>query len=212
MNQMNNLKSLLFLISVLLSGCGLPVNNKPPANFYYLNPDRNLNSIGRTILLELDNDSEFPKISADTTEALAKELRKEQVLGITVVRKNQPQWQNLQLDMDNVYTIEKLSTIRQTLKANAVLMGSVTVFQPYPHMTIGLRLKLVDLTDGELLWALDQIWDTTDKKTKDRINDYYSDHNIFGVGNLREKLGTISSLKFVKFVAYEISETLQPQR
>lgn len=112
--------------------------------------------------------------------------------------------------MNTPYTLEQLSAIRKTLRCDAVLRGTITAFEPYPYMIIGLRLELVDLADGQLLWALEQIWDTTDKSTEDRIKNYYSSYKIIGSATLQEKLGTISSLKFVKFVAYETAETLQP--
>lgn len=211
MSQMNNLKTVLLLLPVLLSGCGLYMSPEPPVEGYYLNPNKDLEAIGRTTLVELSNDSPYPKISADATEALFQSLQKRQLFGLTIVRQDNPAWRNLQVDLNTAYTLEQLSKMRNS-GANAVLIGTVTEFQPYPHMTIGLRLKLIDLTDGQLIWGLEQIWDTADKTTQSRIEDYCSDHDLLGVATLREKLGTVSSIKFVKFVAHETAETLQPKR
>jgi hypothetical protein len=209
---MNSLKTVFLLLPVLLSGCGLYKAYNPDADYYYLNPNKDLTAIGRTVLVELDNDSAFPQISADVTEALYHALQKKQVFGLTVVHKSDPEWRSLQLDTDSAYTLEKLSAIRKTLKCNAVLKGTITGFEPFPHMIIGLRLKLIDLNDGQLLWAIEQIWDTTDETTQDRIKSYYS-HDLFpGSATLREKLATVSSLKFIKFVAFETAETLHPKR
>jgi len=209
---MNSLKTVFLLLPVLLSGCGLYKPYNPDADYYYLNPNKDLTAIGRTVLVELNNDSAFPQISADVTEALYHALQKKQVFGLTVVHKSDPEWRSLQLDVDSAYTLEKLSAIRKTLKCNAVLKGTITGFEPFPHMIIGLRLKLIDLTDGQLLWAIEQIWDTTDKTTQDRIKNYYS-HDLFpGSATLREKLATVSSLKFIKFIAFETAETLHPER
>ena len=208
---MNSLKTVFLLLPVLLAGCGFNTAYNPDADYYYLNPNKDLTAIGRTVLVELDNDSAFPEISADVTEALYRALQKKQVFGLTVVHKSDPEWRSLQLDMDSAYTFEKLSAIRKTLNCGAVLKGTVTGFEPFPHMIIGLRLKLIDLNDGQLLWALEQIWDTTDKTTQDRIKSYYS-HDLFpGSATLREKLATVSSLKFIKFVTFETAETLQPE-
>ncbi|MCD6392682.1 MAG: hypothetical protein J7M40_04160 [Planctomycetes bacterium] len=210
---MNNLKTvLLLLLTVLLSGCGLYESHTPLAGYYYLNPDKDLDAVGRTALIELSNDSPFPQSSSMATEALYQALQKKQIFGLAIVRQNDPAWRSFQLDLNTEYTLEQLSVIRKTLNCDAVLVGAVTEFKPYPHMAIGLRLKLVDLTDGELLWALEQVWDTTDRATEERIMDYYSDHKIMGSATLEERLGTVSSLKFVKFVAHETSETLRPER
>ena len=102
--------------------------------------------------------------------------------------------------------------MRCKLKCNAILIGTVNIYQPYPHMSIGLELRLLDLADGQLLWALEQIWDTTDKTTEQRIGNYSQAEMRSGFAELQEQLVVVSSLRFVKFVAYEIAETLQSQR
>lgn len=209
---MNRLKTVFLLLPLFLSGCGSNTAYKSAANYYYLNPNKGLSAIGRTALVELANDSTFPQISADVTEALYQALQKKQVFGLTVVRQNDPVRRNLQLDISTTYTFEQLSAMRRTLKCDAVLRGTVTAFKPFPHMIIGLRLELIDLADGQLLWALEQIWDATDKNVQDRIKNYYSTHFLPGSEALQEELGTVSSLKFLKFVAFETAETLQPQR
>ena len=208
---MSSLNTVFLLLLLLLSGCSINTAHEPPANYYYLNPNKDLSTVGRTALVELTNDYSCPQISADVTEVLFQSLQKKQKFSLTVVRQNDPAWRSLQLDTSTTYTLEQLSTIRKTLRADAVLIGNITGFKPYPHMFIGLRLKLIDLYDGQLLWALEQIWDTTDKTTEDRIKNYYT-HHIFAEDSLEEKLGTISSLKFIKFVAYETAEALQPKK
>ena len=207
---MNKLKTLFILLPVCLAGCGISTTDNTTAN-YYLNPNKSLDIIGRTALVELANDSDFPYISADITEAIFQELQKKHIFGLTVVRKSDSEWQNLRLGM-NKYTLEQLFSIRKTLKCDAVLKGTVTGFKPFPHMAIGIRIELIDLNDGQLLWAIEQIWDTTDKTTKQRIEKYYKHYLLPGSEILQGKLGTVSSLKFIKFVAYETSETLQSKR
>ena len=210
---MNNLKTALsFLLPVLLSGCSFYSASAPAVEYYYLNPDKDLSTIGRVAIVELDNDSSYPQISADVTETLFQALQKKQIFGLTVVRQNAPAWRSLQLDLNSTYTLAELFAIRKTLKCDAVLIGTVTEYRPYPHMAIGLRLKLVDLADGQLLWALEEIWDTADKTTEHRIKNYFQREMRTGFAPLREQLVVVSSLGFIKFVVYEVAETLQPRR
>jgi len=112
------------------------------------------------------------------------------------------------LDIESKYTLEQLMAIREVLKCDGVLLGTITEFRPYPHMTIGLRLKLLDLRDGQLLWALEQVWDSADKTTENRIRDYFLSQKRSGYAPLHEQLATVSSLEFIKFVSYEVAETL----
>ena len=94
------------------------------------------------------------------------------------------------------------------------MTGTITVYKPYPHMVVGLRLRIIDLNDGELLWALEQIWDATDKTTQKQIEQYYSGRSLlpkFKKNDLEERLGAISSVKFIKFVAHEVGETMDAE-
>jgi len=198
----------LLLLAVLLSGCITYYKASAPADYYYLNPNKSLTTVGRVAIVELGNDSSYPKISTDVTEKLYQALQKKQIFGLTVVRQNDPSWRSLQLDLDSKYTLEQLLAIRETLKCDAVLLGTITEFRPYPRMTIGLRLKLIDLRDGQLLWALEQIWDSADKTTEYRIKNYFRSQKRSIYAPLHEQLAAVSPIEFIKFVSYEVAETL----
>jgi len=213
--------TILLLLPVLLSACQFYTVSPPMPEYYYLNPDKDLSTVGRTALVELDNKSSYPQISTDVTETLFQALQKKQPFGLAVVHRNNPAWRSLQLDLNSgyqtqntalavppTYTLDQLTAIRKTLKCDAVLIGTISQFKPYPHMAIGLRLKLVDLRDGQLLWALEQIWDSSDKTTEYRIKNYFQYQKRSGFAPLREQLVTVSPLEFIKFVAYEVAETI----
>ena len=211
---MNNIrKLLLLLLPFLLLGCQLYTTDVPAADYYYLNPTKDLSAIGRVAIVELDNDSSYPAIRTDVTEALFQALQKKQVFGLTLVRQSDPAWRSLQLDMNSTYTLDQLFAIRKALKCDAVLTGTITEYNPYyPHMAIGLRLKLMDLRDGQLVWALEQIWDSADKTTEYRIKDYSHSQMRSGFAPFHEELVVVSSLKFIKFVTYEVAETLRTKK
>jgi hypothetical protein len=198
----------LLLLAVLVSGCSVYRASAPAANYYYLNPKKNLTAIGRVAIIELDNDSRYPQVSSDITEALFQALQKRQVFGLTIVGQNDSSWRSLQLDGDSTYTLDQILAIRESLKCDGVLTGTITEFSPFPHMAIGLRLKLLDLRDGQLLWALEQIWDSADNTTEKRIKHYFKSEKRSGLAPLREQLATVSPLEFIKFVSYEVAGTL----
>ncbi len=202
----------LLLLLVLLPGCRFRDTYIPRADGFYLNPDKDLHVVGRVAIVELDNDSSYPQVSADVTEALFVALQKKQVFGLTVVRQQDPAWRALQMDLDSTYDLEQLVTTRKTLKCDAILVGTVTEYRPYPHLAMGLRMKLIDLKDGELLWALERVWDAADKATERRIKSYLQRRVRSDPASLDEQLVVVSSLQFVKFVAYEVGETLRPDR
>ncbi len=98
--------------------------------------------------------------------ALYQAMQKKQLFGITVFKQSDPAWQSLKLDIKSSYTVdngvlknlpayslEQLSAIHKTLQHDAILIGTITNFEYFPHMSIGLRLKLIDLSNSDLLWA-----------------------------------------------------------
>ena len=212
--QTNTIRYAVHTVAILLAlvfaaGCHViykPVGKEP--DYYYVNPKKDLPTVGKVVLVELNNNSTYPQISTDVTDALFQALQKKQIFSITTVSQTDPAWRSLQVDLDTRYSIEQLAAIREGLNCNAILTGTVTSYQPYPHLSIGLRLKLIDLADGQLLWAFEQIWDTTDKTTEKRIKDYFQAQIRSGITPLHEQLVVVSSLKFVKFVAYEVAKTM----
>ena len=210
-NRQSKIKNVLMLLlsAVLLSGCHTrSIPSVPAANYYYRNPDKYLSNIGRTAIVELDNDSSYPQISSDITGSLYQALQKRQVFGLTLIRQDDPAWRSLQIQHDSGHTLEQLLAIRDALKCDGLLLGTVTEYRPYPHMTVGLRLKLLDLRDGRLVWALEQVWDSSDKAMEKRTKDYFKSEKREGFAPLNEKLAAVSPIEFIKFVSYEIAGTL----
>ena len=199
---------ILVLLSISLSGCNFGGAPVPKGDYYYSNPDKSLSTVGRVTIIELENDSSYPQISGDITESLYQALQKKQIFGLTVIHRNDPSWRSLQLNGNSTYSLDQISAMYNTLKCDGVLTGTITEFRPYPHMAIGLRLKLLDLRDGELIWALEQIWDIADKKTESRIQRYFKAQKSSGFTSLYQQLLDVSPLEFIKFVSYEVAETL----
>jgi hypothetical protein len=203
------------LVLSLLCGCESS-SRGTMANAYYLNSYEGLRELGRVTLVELDNASAYPEISVDMTKALFMELQKKQVFSVTTVSRNDPGWQTLQQNLDSLQAMQALLTMRENLRCNGLLVGTITEYRPYPRLTIGLRLKLLDLTDGQVLWGVEQVWDSTDKNVRKRVQDYF--HNElhswldFGPNPLPEQLLAVSSLEFAKFVAYEVAKTLDGKK
>jgi len=216
---------IILLLLTVPAGCQFYGPAAPKANYYYLNPSKDLSAIGRVAIIEPDNDSSYPQISGDVTRALFQALQKKQLFGLTVIRQSNPAWRSVRLGdafdsqtpknalgIPTAFTLEQLVAMRKKLNCDAALLGTITGYQPYPHMALGLRLKLVDLADGQLLWALEQVWDGADNTTELRIEEFYRSRGRSDSEALERQLAVVSPLKFVKFVSYEVAETLQSER
>ena len=198
----------MLLLVVSLSGCASNKASSSLGDYYYVNPDKSLSMIGRVAIIELDNDSSYPQMSTDITESLYQALQKKQIFGLTIIRQNDPLWRSLQLQSNSTYSLDQISAMYDTLKCDGILTGTITEFRPYPHMAVGLRLKLLDLRDGQLIWALEQIWDSAENKTEARMKRYFKSQKSAGFTPLYEQLLDVSPLEFIKFVSYEVAGTL----
>ena len=207
---MSNLRKILLLIFItsLIGGCSVDFYrpNGSAAQCYYRNPAKNITNIGRVAIIELQNYSSYPQISADVTEALFQQLQKKQVFGLLSVRSSDPDWKNLQIPPDGPQNLQQLASIRKTLNCNAIIFGSVTEYQPHPHLSIGLRLKMVDLTDGQLVWGFEQLWDSADKNIQDRAKKYFKSQKKADLSQFSPQLVSTSSIEFLKFVTYEVTQ------
>ncbi len=167
-------------------------------------------AFGSVCLVELHNNTAHPQISSDVTEALYQTLQKKNISGLSLLRQNDTNWKNLQINTDSNYTLEQLLETRKMLRVDAILTGTVTSYTPYPHMAMGLHLKLIDLRNGQVVWAIERVWDTADKTTEQRIKRYFEKQLRSDFSPLDEQLASMSSINFVRFVTYDATETLKP--
>jgi hypothetical protein len=191
-----------------MSGCVIYTEQEPLSQFYYRNPNVDFSTIGKVALIELTNDSSQPNINSSITLALYEAIQKKQLFSLSIIDDEHPAWRSLELDKKTSYSYQQLANIKKTLKCDAIILGTVTEYHPYPHMTMGLNLKLIDLRDGQLVWAVEEIWDTSDKRTEYRIERYYNTNTRSALMPFHKELMATSPIKFQKFVAYEIAETL----
>ncbi len=205
---MNTLR-ITIITSTLICICGCSIYRAPmpAADYYYLSPDADMSEVGKVVLVQLRNNSAYPQISPDVTRALYEEIQKKQLYSFRVIPETDPQWRSLNLDLDSISEPKQLFLAAKTLQCDAIMTGNITEYTPYPHMVLGLRLKMIRCVDGQLLWAFEQVWDTADKKTEYRIKKYLANQTRTGSETLGEQLVTVSSIKFVKFIAYEVALT-----
>jgi hypothetical protein len=199
---------ILSLIIFLPAGCGSHKEIAHPENYSYHNPQKEFNTIGRVAFIEIQNDTSYTQISSDITEELFQAIQKKQVFGLTLISQNDPSWRNLKIEPDTEFTPELFQEIRSKLKCDGILTGTITTFSPHPHTAVGLKMKMLDLSDGQLVWAIDQVWDSTDKNIEQKIKKYFK-QQISDSSSTQEQLVSISPIEFFKFVGYEVAATLE---
>jgi len=202
---------LILVVLVPISGCSIRLNKPEPISplVYYRYGGYDLKRIGRVVMLEMVNLSSNQELSSELTAALSEEIQKKQIFGLDTLYLNDPKWKSLNLSTDSDFTSDELDTIRTKFNASAVMYGKIVHYRPYPRNSIGLKLKLVDCSTGQLLWAIDQVWDSTDAKTEERVKAFFNTEMRSGYDPMDWKIVMLSPRIYNKFITYEISKTLE---
>lgn len=184
-----------------------PMTYTIESGHFYIDPAANVKTIGKVVILEFENRSTNPDICAGVTEAVGEALQKKHIFAVRTMHPSDDKW--LALGLENVasFDADRLAQLEEQLDADAVIFGSVTQYYPYPHLLMGMNLKMIDLRKGKLLWAMEQVWDSSDKSLELRMKRYSKDCMREGYQPLDWQLFITSPLAFNKFIAAEIAQT-----
>ena len=75
---------------------------------------------------------------------------------------------------------------------------------------MGLRMQMLDLRAGRLLWSLDHVWDGTEEATTQRIQRYHTTRTPGMADPLEWRVALVSPKAFGEFVAADVARTLSP--
>jgi len=187
-----------------LGGCA---GSGPPKLRHFLSSQREMLGVTRVVFLEFSQDTGYPSETRAMTEAVFKALQHKD-FHVDVLRPTDPACRDLNMEQLEAFTLEQLDAIRRALKCDAVMFGRMTDFKPYPKLQGGLFMKVINLRNGELVWAIEHIWDTTDKVVEQRVNYFFEKEMRGGYGPHKGRLALISPRMFQKFVAWEVARTI----
>jgi hypothetical protein len=202
-------KTLLTVLAlVFLPGCVIIRPAAYDGSQYYVNPRADFSGIGRVVVFELEDLSNSAELGRNLTELLTESARKRHLFGVSSLYCSDPAWRSLDLHDSSSYSLEKLASIKEQLNTDAIIFGCITQHYPYPQMLTGLHLKMVDLRDGRLLWAIEQVWDSTDKSVERRMQLFFEKQMRSGYEPMNWQLLVTSPRAFNKFLAFEVARTL----
>jgi hypothetical protein len=201
-------KTARLLAAAILSLCGCTVVNPvvPETGHYYISPDADFSRIGRVVVFELENQTDYANLAMEMTSAVTEALQRKHLFNLRILQQSSELWLDLQLDKTE-FTNKELLELRKRLGADGILIGRIAEYKSYPHLMTSMNLKLIDLSSGSMVWGLEQIWDSTDQSVERRMKMYYRDQIRNGFEPLGWQVLVTSPRMFHQFVADEIAQT-----
>lgn len=101
--------------------------------------------------------------------------------------------------------------LRRHVHCDGVLFSQVTQYQPYPPLSLGWRFKLVDGVSYQVVWAVDEIFDSRDKAVANSARRYQQASQTLGNTAPDSKIILTSPDRFAHYCAASMLGTLPPR-
>ena len=202
--------AILLAAGMLLTGCqGEPKGPPPkPPIGYFVSSTEAIESLHRVVFIPLESTDEDSDVAAGLTQDIFQAIQARQLFRLEMLDRKDERFETLPRLGRQAASLKDLGALRNTLKCNAVLFGTLERFQSYPRIQTGLYLQLVDLRHGRLLWGVDNTWDSTEKWTQHRVEEFFKHNLAPDYQPANWQLALMSPAAFNKFVADEVAQTL----
>ena len=189
-----------------LAGCGQnqAAMETIPA---YLPSAEALWRLKRVVLVELDRRDASPQVARELSESVFLAVQKRRVFPVDFATSASPVEVSLPAGLSPRFTLEQLNDMRSALRCDAVMVGAITSFGPYPGAWMAVQLWLVDLRTGRVLWGVDHAWRTTDEATSKRMQRYFASAGSEDKSDPL-RLAEMSPRMLSDFVAWELAKAL----
>jgi hypothetical protein len=106
---------------------------------------------------------------------------------------------------------ELMTALLEKLGCDAVLFSELTRFQPYPPLAVGWSMKLADLRSGEILWAVDEVFDAGQPAVANGARRYAMKHSQLPGALSDSRLILLTPTAFGHYSAEAIFSTMPPR-
>lgn len=199
--------SSVITLAALLLAAGCLKQPPAPGVGHYVDRDGLTGRVQRVLFLPLTSDSASPAPADAMTRTLGPALQARQIFSITTLPP-EPGIDLPALDPRRPVAMKDLMRLRQATGCDAVILGAIAGFQPYPHTQTGLLLRMIDARDGRVLWAVDHFWSAADKDVQARMEEYFRVRRGPDYNPVEWRLAMVSPTAFQEFVAWEVAATL----
>ncbi|MBN1521962.1 MAG: hypothetical protein JW928_05450 [Candidatus Aureabacteria bacterium] len=216
---------LLIFLSLISAGCRelqlkdrvtAAVSKKYEVDNFYVDPDLGEGRVRRVLFVPPRNLSDHTGTEdflQDASSIMLMQIRKAKIFDIvpyeTVLSPDERAVIDaLDIEGKGSYDADSLLKIAQNVNVQGILLCSITQYNPNQPLVFGMKLSLIQIRSGRIVWAVDEVFDAArdDVKNLARFH-YYNSYDTSNNPSLRWELLLSSMNEFMKFTIAEIVKT-----
>ncbi|CAN0495001.1 unnamed protein product [Discosporangium mesarthrocarpum] len=186
-----------------MASCQLPRPQRPKVINSYLAEPSDLANVRRIMVLPFHAEAGVRVEHDRVRDAFVAELQKLRRFEVVPLTGDALEDDEINASMAHGrLSTEAMVNLCNRYALDGVFIGSVTAWRPYSPPHLGLRTQLISVHSGATIWAIDAIYDSSDRSTISDLRHYVS-HTQQDDGNLHGwELTLLSPTKFTNFVAH----------
>ncbi|MBM3975211.1 MAG: hypothetical protein FJ301_14045 [Planctomycetes bacterium] len=200
------MKTLLPIIAFAFAACSAA--HEPKVINSWLAEPTDLAAVRRIMVLPFGQESDVQADCNKVRDAFVAELQKLRRFEVVPLPSdaNENEQLNRSLSRGRVSS-DALVRLCNRYAVDGVFLGTVTTFRPYQPQQMGMRTQLVSVHSGAPIWAVDAIYDASERTTISDVR-HFVEHTQRDDGNLHNwEINLISPQKFTSFVAHRFVGT-----
>ncbi len=211
----------MFLCLMMLpfaTGCGLVQNSVKTfynltdrtfvATNYFIHPEFEEFQIRRVIVAPFTNETGYHQ-AQDILEPIfiSEWLKVNRFEVIPATGEARDQLAKFDLREKGMFYKLHLYDLAKRYNADAIMFVSITSYSPYDPCRIGINAQLIHTYSGVVTWALNEVYDGSQRDVENLATQYYYEHVRFSHPLEDYQIMMISPRYFAQMVAYDVGGT-----
>ena len=105
---------------------------------------------------------------------------------------------------------EALVSLSDRYNLDGIMMGTVTSYRAYVQPHLGMRVQLMSIHTGSIIWAAEGLYDVSDARTMEDLRHYYLNSQTTEATRHGVEIYLISPTKFASYVSHRLVESWSP--
>ena len=215
----------LFLLNGMLSGCSnlqlkerisTTISRKYIVENYYIDPELRPGEVRRILLLLPKDHADYNgpmEFVPNVYNHLETQLRRSKNFDIVrfhdaLTPDQKKIFDSIDIEKKGSYDADMLYDLSRKINVQGMLFTTVTRYEPHEPFVFGVKLNLIHLRKGSIVWAVDEVFDGSRADVKNLVKSYYyNDQDATRNPSLQWNVILQSMDEFIKFSFYEVVKT-----